>query len=142
MLNKIAKIQKEMGVLVRITEGYNYKYVELSQIQEKLNPLLEDNGLVLIQPLQTENGKTKLITIIRDIKDGEEITSSIYLPDNVKPQEMGSAITYYRRYSLLSLLNLTTEDDDGASASPVAFAGGKIYNKKSGEEIRNSRDDF
>jgi hypothetical protein len=127
MLEKISKIQKEMGVLVKDTQAYNYKYVDLAQIQEKLNPLLEEHKLVLTQPLQIDSqGKTYLNTIINDLGSKEKLESAIYLPDNVEPQKMGSAITYYRRYSLLSLLNLTTEDDDGASAS----------------NIRNNRDDF
>jgi hypothetical protein len=117
ILEKISKIQKEMGVLVKDTQAYNYKYVDLAQIQEKLNPLLVENNLVLIQPLKIESGKTYLHTIVVDTTTDEKLESAIYLPDNVEPQKMGSAVTYYRRYSLLSLFNLTTEDDDGASAS-------------------------
>jgi hypothetical protein len=33
------------------------------------------------------------------------------------PQKMGSMITYYRRYTLQSLLGLQAEDDDGNAAS-------------------------
>lgn len=36
------------------------------------------------------------------------------------PQAVGSIITYYRRYNLLQLLDLKTEDNDWASASPRA----------------------
>ena len=39
--------------------------------------------------------------------------STITLPDLTDPQKMGSAITYYRRYSLQSLFLLQAEDDDG-----------------------------
>jgi hypothetical protein len=39
------------------------------------------------------------------------------LPQGVNPQNMGSAITYYRRYTLQSALSLQAVDDDGASAS-------------------------
>jgi hypothetical protein len=33
------------------------------------------------------------------------------------PQKLGSAVTYYRRYTLQSLLGLQAEDDDANSAS-------------------------
>jgi hypothetical protein len=34
-----------------------------------------------------------------------------------KPQEIGSSITYARRYNIQSLLNLAAEDDDGNAAN-------------------------
>jgi hypothetical protein len=35
-----------------------------------------------------------------------------------RPTKFGSAITYYRRYTLQSLLGLNREDDDGNKAAP------------------------
>ena len=117
---KIAAVQKGMGALKKDTEAYNYKYVTLDQIQEKMNPLLEEQGLLLTQPLETvkmgDTGYTQLSTVLQDMESEEEVRTGIILPKDVKPQDMGSAITYFRRYSLLSLFNLVTEDDDGAKA--------------------------
>jgi len=45
--------------------------------------------------------------------------SSIDLPTSGTPQAMGSAITYYRRYTLQSLLSLQADDDDGQMASKL-----------------------
>jgi hypothetical protein len=45
------------------------------------------------------------------------VTSFMALPDLTDPQKLGSCITYYRRYSLVSLLALEAEDDDGNTAS-------------------------
>jgi hypothetical protein len=39
------------------------------------------------------------------------------LPEIQDPQKIGSAVTYYRRYTLQSLLSLQAEDDDANSAS-------------------------
>jgi len=111
ILEKIANIQDKIGTLVKDTKAYNYKYVDLNQILEKLQPLLREEGLVLTQPI-IEN---KVTTIIRG--EGQQIESALALPDNLDPQKLGSAITYFRRYTLVSLLALTAEDDDGASAS-------------------------
>lgn len=112
MKEKIQKIQKEVGKLKKDTPGYNYKYFDINQLLEKLRPLLEENKLVVTQPI--ENGE--VVTRIQDIETDDQITSSIKLPENVKPQDLGSAITYYRRYSLVSLLALEAEDDDGKQA--------------------------
>ena len=114
MLDKIGRIQDKIGTLVKDTKAYNYKYVDLNQILEKLQPLLREEGLILTQPII--NGE--VYTLIQTVeKDGGALQSSIKLPENVKPQDMGSAITYFRRYTLVSLLALSAEDDDGAKAS-------------------------
>ena len=55
---------------------------------------------------------------VKYVLDGKEITSCMALPDLTDPQKIGSAITYFRRYSLTSLLSLQCEvDDDGNKAS-------------------------
>jgi hypothetical protein len=52
------------------------------------------------------------------ISDGENsIESGVKLPEINDPQKLGSAITYFRRYTLQSLLSLQAEDDDGNMAS-------------------------
>jgi hypothetical protein len=43
------------------------------------------------------------------------IESWLTLPDNIDPQKMISATTYYRRATLQSLLSLQAVDDDGNS---------------------------
>jgi hypothetical protein len=45
--------------------------------------------------------------------------SWIDLPLNLQPQPLGSAITYFRRYTLSSLLALEIDDDDAQSAKPA-----------------------
>jgi hypothetical protein len=69
--------------------------------------------LLLLQPLQGG----KVITMIFDVESGESIQSDIDLPQIQDPQKLGSAITYFRRYTLQSLLSLQAVDDDGNLAS-------------------------
>jgi hypothetical protein len=114
MLEKIARIQDKIGKLTKDTKGYNYKYFDINQLLEKVRPLLREEGLVITQPILDGY----VTTIIADEKDStQNLQSSIKLPENVEPQKLGSAITYYRRYSLVSLLALEAEDDDGASVT-------------------------
>lgn len=106
------------------TEGYNYKYFDINQLLDHLLPELEKQNLTLLQPVVAREGINYLHTILIDTgaDDHSQIETSIRLPDNVKPQDMGSAITYYRRYSLVSLFALRAEDDDAQkaqSAKPV-----------------------
>ena len=58
-----------------------------------------------------------MYAIIQDTESEGRIVSSIPLPEIQDPQKIGGAITYYRRYALVSLLGLQAEDDDGNTAS-------------------------
>lgn len=110
---KLFEVKKSWIKLQRDTKAFNYKYATLNQIQEKLNPYLEENKLLILHKV-IEN---KVITEIVNIENTEEkIFSEINMAENTKAQDKGSEITYYRRYNLLSLLDLETEDDDWKKA--------------------------
>lgn len=119
---------EEKTRLSKSKPGYGYKYTELAQINE----LLEQKGESYYQYIETaENGRDYIMTVKVD-KDGKEskplrgcrIVEEGSLKGNNNPaQQMGSAITYARRYSLFMAYGLATEDDDAASLSPQQ--GGK-----------------
>ena len=55
---------------------------------------------------------------IIDAETGKVLLSSeIHLEPNANPQKLGSAITYFRRYTLKSLLAIAEGDDDANLAS-------------------------
>jgi len=110
---KIGKLEKDQKVAFGSTR---YQYFNLEQLTDKLFPILDGEGLVLYQPMTVREGRTILQTIISD-GDKFNLKCEMVLPDGVKPQDLGSAITYYRRYSIVSLLGLQAEDDDGRAAS-------------------------
>ena len=108
--------------------GYGYKYFDINQMISKIKPLLKKHGLMILQPLDNVDGKPAIRTIVADSKDKMEWVTPLPTSStttngsnkvgpftNVKtdPQDMGSAITYYRRYALQSLLFLEAQDDDG-----------------------------
>lgn len=103
--------------LPKSKSGYNYKYTELSQINE----YLEQNGMSYYQYIQTEDGEDYIYTV--PIINNEEkaprrgcrIVSAPLSGKSNAAQEQGSAITYARRYSLLMAFGLATEDDDAES---------------------------
>jgi hypothetical protein len=67
-----------------------------------------------------------VVTDIRDIESNTFVTSEIEI-NTTKPQDKGSEITYYRRYNLLSLLDLEVEDDDGKTAQDSKPAENKLW---------------
>jgi hypothetical protein len=79
-------------------------------------PLLKKHKLGFVQPLQDD----KLQTIVFHTETGETIMSEVTIPLVVlrgmnEYQSLGSAITYYRRYSIASLLTLVTDKDTDAA---------------------------
>ena len=117
----LADFQQEVPVIFKDTAAYSYKYADLPKILEVINPLLKKNGLGFTQ-LINEN---TLKTIIFHVESGEQIESSVNIPQGVELkgqntfQIMGSAITYLRRYSLSAMLGLVTDKDTDAAGEQV-----------------------
>lgn len=114
---RLIKAKTEMGAVKKTANNpfFKSKYADLATILEVVEPPLLENGLIILQPIK--DGKVSTI-----ITDGTtSIESSIELGAFNKPQDMGSAITYYRRYTLQSLLGISAEDDDGNRAQKAAL---------------------
>jgi hypothetical protein len=94
-------------------------YSTLDEIIETAKKPLADNELFFIQDTKTENGKVSVKTFIYH-SSGEyfEFDWIDLTPTKDTPQQVGSAWTYGRRYSLSSALGMASvEDDDGNAAS-------------------------
>lgn len=87
---------------------FNSNYVDINGALDAIEPILYKHGLLLIQPI-TDN---HVCSIVIDVDSGEKLESVLRLPDLQDVQKIGSAITYYRRYSLMSLFSMQTQDDD------------------------------
>lgn len=124
MNNNIAKkllaFHKKVNVIKKDMENPYFKsqYFDVNAVIEVIKPVLNEVGLVVLQPLTTIDGKPAIETVILDTDSGEEYSKTSLITDLPKAQEMGSSITYFRRYSLVSMLLLQgEEDDDGNVAS-------------------------
>lgn len=135
MENKILFLQKKVGAIAREETNpfYNSKYFDINKLIEVLKPVLQELELTLTQPIIAKDDKNVLCTFLNDGK-GNILESSMILPDIQDPQKLGSAITYYRRYAIQSMLLLQAEDDDSNLASG---AEPKIYNKGFAEHKAN-----
>ena len=112
---KLFEAKKEIGKISKdITNPfYKSKYFDINALLEHVEPILQKHGLLLLQPINNNNVSTEII----EVELGEDpndymVSSSLPLPNITDPQKLGSAITYYRRYTLQSLLGLQAEDDD------------------------------
>jgi hypothetical protein len=111
---KLAAVKAEVGRISKDSSNpfFKSKYFDVNSLLLHVEPIIQKNGLLLLQPIQDNLVKS----IIFDT-NGFSIESGIVLPELNDPQKLGSAITYYRRYTLQSLLALQAEDDDANLAS-------------------------
>jgi hypothetical protein len=112
---KLWKAKQKIGKVSKNAKNPHFKnnYADINALIDEVEPILLEFGLLLIQPI--DEGCVK--TVIIDTDSGENLTSSMRLPDIQDPQRIGSACTYYRRYTLQSLLSLQAVDDDANLAS-------------------------
>jgi hypothetical protein len=118
---KLHEAKLEIGKVAKNAKNPHFKntYADLNALIEAVEPILLEKGLVLLQPIK----EGKVFTVITDITNSYSIESYIDLTQGLTAQALGSQITYFRRYTLSSLLTLQAIDDDGQHASqPVKVA--------------------
>ena len=112
----------------------NYgRFADLANVLSTVTPALLKNNLVITQEFLTDS----LITTLRHVS-GEHINSTCDLvlsEGRNKTQEWGKAVTYQRRYAIVSLLGLVADMDmDGAmledEPKPAEPAPKKTVKKK------------
>jgi hypothetical protein len=120
IFQKLHCAKQSMGKVIKNATNPHFKrsYADINSIIETVEPILMDCGLILMQPVKDD----KVYTIIIDIENGDRFESYMTLPPITDAQKLGSAVTYFRRYTLVSLLSLQAVDDDGETASKAPKA--------------------
>ena len=113
---KLADAKSEIGAISKDSTNpfFKSKYFDINNLLAHVEPILHKHGLLVLQPIKNNMVYTEII----ELETGNAESSAIPLPELNDPQKLGSAITYYRRYTLASLLALQAEDDDAQSAKP------------------------
>jgi hypothetical protein len=137
LLTALLEVQKEIPALKlgkdasgQVAGNRNYKYLTLEKLMDAVLPLLNKHGLVWVtRPSFNRLGDDRMAPILEyelvhrnagsQIAPSERVLGSMPLMlDKPTSQQLGSAITYARRYSLCAVLGIVAdEDDDGAKAS-------------------------
>lgn len=117
---RLLNVQKKMGAIKKDATNpfFKSKYFDINSLLEQVKPVLNEEGIVLLQALDNIDGKLALKTILMVSDDHRQVIEFVCpLPEVADPQKAGSAITYFRRYAIQSLLALEAEDDDANLAS-------------------------
>ena len=124
----LAKAQAEFKPIrfdsqAQLGGGRNYRYASIAAILDGVRPILNKHGILLSQE-PTQNDGMVSVTTRLSLGD-QSISSTLSAPMSRGGfHELGSAITYLRRYGLASMLGVAAEEDeDGHAAQSTAGAG-------------------
>ena len=118
----LAAAQAQMGKATKSANNPHFKakYADLAEVMDACLPALNANGIAVIQPIRTVDGKLYVGTVLVH-QSGETLECDVPLiVQKNDMQGLGSAITYARRYGLMSMAGIAPEDDDGNAAAKAA----------------------
>lgn len=96
--------------------AFRSKYADLAAVRAVVREPLAVNDLAIVQAPRTVDGAVEVETMLLH-KSGEFISETLRMPVNKwDAQGIGSGITYARRYGLMAVLSIASEDDDGNAA--------------------------
>lgn len=120
ILGRLAKAVGEMQnpPLDSTNPHFKNKFASLRAVSDAVRPALAANGLAYRQTVTVGDGGTAWAATIVYGAEGELELARVPVTVQSNPQQMGSALTYAKRYCLQAAFGLVgEEDDDGEAAS-------------------------
>lgn len=125
MAQALAKFQQECPSIRRVktaavskngVKQYEYHFAPLDEVARVIRPFLAKNGLSYTHDRSVTANEVEVICTLQH-SDGAKRTATFRGPIDTSGgknpiQQVASAGSYGRRYSLMDVLGLTTEDDD------------------------------
>ena len=114
----LCKAQSEMGPARKgkVNPAFRSNYADLASVIEAVQPL-HDNGLAYMQLVDTAGAVVTVQTVLLHIS-GQSMKCGLMTAraKDESAQAIGSALTYLRRYSLMTACGIASADDDGQAA--------------------------
>lgn len=97
---------------------FNKKYADLESVLDAVEePLRKQGVLITSRTIVSTEGSWCLETVVHHVESATELSFVVPLLNTKGDmQGLGSAITYARRYGLMSVCGISPEDDDGNKA--------------------------
>lgn len=96
----------------KVNPHFRNRYADLTAVLDAVVPAFTANGLSLVQMV---DGK-QLVTVLSHTS-GEFISSAADIPAHNNAQQLGSALTYLRRYTVQALAGIAADDDDDGNVA-------------------------
>lgn len=139
LFSALSKAQGRIKTALKDKKNPFFKsnYADLSSVWDSCREALSSNGLSVVQTIQPFGvDGMKMVTILGH-SSGQWIKGEAPIILSKKdPQAVGSAITYYRRYTLSSMVGITAdEDDDGNAATSNKIQSCRLINEKEAKHL-------
>lgn len=111
--------ERNREVKVRTKDGgsYSFVYATFDAIIAMARPILAKHGINVVQGVSTSRDTDHLVTVTTRVSHaGEFYETEVSARCGTSPQEIGSTITYLKRYSYCSMLGIAAEEDDDGNA--------------------------
>ena len=141
----LVETQKELKQPLKDAKNPFFKseYVPLENVAEAITESATKHRLAFSQyATTTETGNVSVGTIVFH-ESGEfiEFPPLILKPENTKPQSIGSAITYAKRYSLSAVFGITSDKDDDGNKANGNGEPQKQQQKRNQKQAQNDEPD-
>jgi hypothetical protein len=114
----LCKAQSEMGPARKgkVNPAFRSNYADLASVIEAVQPL-HDNGLAYSQLVAVDGDIVGVRTVLRHVS-GQTLDCGLMTAraKDASAQAIGSALSYMRRYSLMTACGIASADDDGQGA--------------------------
>lgn len=144
IVGALCKVQLQLKPAIKDTVNpfHKSKYADLNSVFDSCRELLGLNNLCIFQQLINEGTQLYLTTTLAH-SSGEWFKSIAPIAtqtrkvvpntgeviiENMTPQQLGSSITYMRRYSISALVGICSDDDDDGNSSS------QLKNKESAKD--------
>jgi hypothetical protein len=127
--NALIALQQDLKNVTKDASNPHFKsgYASLPAVMDYVKPILHRHNFVLVQETEFVDGVLVLKTTLRNCMMENTLTSHYpVIPAKPDPQGLGSALTYARRYSIMTILGLSAvEDDDDGNAAQYSLQAAK-----------------
>ncbi len=119
LAKKLVAFRSDMAVVAKDAPNpfFKSKYADLPSILAEIKPVMTAHGLAMFHVAKFDDGGRAYVETTLIESDSGESAVSVFPLFGTKPQEIGSSMTYARRYNIQALLDLSTDDDDGNAAN-------------------------
>lgn len=125
--------------IIKATKAYGYYYATLKDVLTVIEPKMKQAGIWYQHVMENDGSKNNvLITHIYSIaNEFDKITSETVINKEATLAGMnrfmieGSAVTYFRRYHIVTMLGLTTDEDTDAGGKRITEKVSDNNNKQS-----------
>ena len=129
----MAGFQSECPTIQKKTQGYNYKYADLTTIVEQIKGILAKYGFSYTFDTDDVENTIVVSCKVKHISGHMEVSKATITRETTTKmnasQQSGAAMTYGKRYAFVNAFGLLTGDEDNDAATPHYNAPMKPYVK-------------